>query len=171
MSDKTTRNSTTHSTTKESPSNNSNGLSSRIGVISWNKVTEAKEPIKKDLRKENINAINDSGEKISFFQQLSQRFVEQQDQITAHRRIITKWFATITAMQLAIINVLVFFAIFNSNLAVILDFMKYFVGATFLELLGGLFIIVKFVFGHETSDMLKHLTYNQPNSKDKQDNP
>ena len=47
-----------------------------------------------------------------------------------------------------------------------LDFLKYFIGATFIELLGGLLIIVKFVFSHETSDMLKHLTYVDPTSKE-----
>lgn len=42
--------------------------------------------------------------------------------------------------------------------------MKFFVGATFVELLGGLLIIVNYVFSHETSDMLKHLTYVKPPS-------
>lgn len=166
MSDKTIDNSTSSSTQTNSSSNNSKQSTSRIGIISWNKVSGVKEPIKRDSGKENVNAITESKKEPSFFEQLAQRFVKQQDQITHHRGIITIWFAAITAMQLLVINVLVFFAIFKSNANIILDFMKYFVGATFLELLGGLFIIVKFVFGHETSDMLKHLTYNQPNSKE-----
>ena len=53
-------------------------------------------------------------------------------------------------------------------MTMLLDFLKYFIGATFVELLGGLFIIVKFVFSHETSDMLKHLTYVDPQKKEKQ---
>lgn len=63
----------------------------------------------------------------------------------------------ITAVQLIIVNVLIFFAVFESkNMVALLDFLKYFVGATFLELLGGLLIIVNFVFSHETSDMIKY---------------
>ncbi len=137
----------------------------KVGITSWNSIGGSN----KIEKKETNNAVDKNNDITTFFNKLSDRFVDQQDQITDHRGIITKWFAIITAMQLLVINVLVFFAIFNSNTNVILDFMKYFVGATFLELLGGLFIIVKFVFGHETSDMLKHLTYNKPSSKDKQD--
>ena len=166
MNNNTIDRSTSYSTTTDSSTNDSNSKTSRIGITSWNIVSGVKDSIKKDSDKKDINDIAQNQEEPSFFEQLAQRFVKQQDQITHHRGIITIWFALITAMQLLIINVLVFFAIFNSNANVILDFMKYFVGATFLELLGGLFIIVKFVFGHETSDMLKHLTYNKPNSKE-----
>lgn len=137
----------------------------KLGLTSWNSIIGSNKLDKKETNKES-NAVYKDTDISEFFNKLSDRFVVQQDQITNHRGIITKWFAVITAMQLLVINVLVFFAIFNSNANIILDFMKYFVGATFLELLGGLFIIVKFVFGHETSDMLKHLTYNQPDSRE-----
>lgn len=106
--------------------------------------------------------------KDKFFADLSKRFVTQQDQIIAHRKSLLRWFAWITASQLVVINVLIFICIFGSSQAlnILLSFLKFFVGATFLELLGGLLIIVKFVFSRETYDMLTHLTHVKPSDKD-----
>ncbi len=100
----------------------------------------------------------------TFYEKLSKQFVEQQEQVKDFRKILLWWFAVITILQLIAINVVIMISIFaqldpfNS----IVDFMKFFVGATFVELLGGLIIIVKFVFNHETSDMLKHLMFIDP---------
>lgn len=138
--------------------NSSNGNKS----IKWNQAHKKIEPIEKPDRTSAPSKTDD------FFQKLSNKFVEQQDQIIQFRSNITIWFAVITALQLLVINVLIFFAIFKSQeiMPMLLDFLKYFVGATFVELLGGLFIIVKFVFSHEASDMLKHLTYVDPQKKE-----
>lgn len=78
-----------------------------------------------------------------------------------------KWFAWITGSQLFVINALIVIAVFwkSEMVNIILDFLRFFIGATFLELLGGLIIIVKFAFSHETYDMLKHLTYVEPKSQ------
>ncbi len=130
----------------------------------WNSINvvveEQKTPIKNKDEKE-------KKPEFKFFEELSKRFVDQQDQIIEHRKRLLKWFAWITASQLIVINVLIFICIFGNKeiLDVTLSFMKFFVGATFLELLGGLLIIVKFVFSHETYDMLKHLTYVEPSAK------
>lgn len=111
---------------------------------------------------------NKENPEFKFYEELSKRFVEQQDQVISQRKHLLIWFAWITASQLLVINVLIFICIFGNqeSLNVTLSFMKFFVGATFLELLGGLLIIVKFVFSHETFDMLKHLTYVEPPAKD-----
>ena len=136
-------------------------------VKSWNTVNvvieEQKTPITgKDGKGE------EKDPEFKFFDELSKRFVDQQDQIIKHRKHLLIWFAWITASQLLVINVLIFICIFGNKevLDLALSFMKFFVGATFLELLGGLLIIVKFVFSHETYDMLKHLTYVEPSAKD-----
>ena len=129
----------------------------------WNQVRKNLENIDKQDQ-------TSSNKTEDFFEKLSNKFVEQQEQIVKFRSTITVWFAIITALQLLVINILIFFAIFKSQeiMPMLLDFLKYFGGATFVELLGGLFIIVKFVFSHETSDMLKHLTYVDPQKKEKQ---
>lgn len=103
-----------------------------------------------------------------FFEKLVENFVKQQDQVVNHRNQLLKWFAWITASQLIVINVLIFICILGNEqiISTTLSFMKFFVGATFLELLGGLLIIVNYVFSHETFDMLKHLTYVEPSSKE-----
>ena len=138
---------------------NSSGNSS---TFKWNQVKKKIEPIEKPAE------ICSSNKNDDFFEKLSNKFVEQQDQIMNFRSTIGIWFASITALQLLVINVLIFFAIFMGQeiMSLLLDFLKYFIGATFIELLGGLLIIVKFVFSHETSDMLKHLTYVDPTSKE-----
>ena len=140
----------------EKPTDNKNSTK-------WNQV-------RKDLENIGKQDQTSSNKTEDFFEKLSNKFVEQQEQIVKFRSTITVWFAIITALQLLVINVLIFFAIFKSQeiMPMLLDFLKYFVGATFVELLGGLFIIVKFVFSHETSDMLKHLTYIDPRQKEKQ---
>lgn len=128
----------------------------------WNSVqSKNKQPTKQKNDKANTSKNYED-----FLEDLLDRFVNQQDQISKYRSTLTKWFAWITAIQLIIVNVLIFIAIFGSkDMIALLDFLKYFVGATFLELLGGLLIIVKYVFSHETSEMIKHLTYVDPNSK------
>lgn len=137
---------------------------------SGNKNSAKWNQVHKDLENIGNQTQTSSNKKDDFFEKLSNKFVEQQEQIVKFRSNITIWFAVITASQLIVINVLIFFAIFKSPeiMTMLLDFLKYFIGATFVELLGGLFIIVKFVFSHETSDMLKHLTYVDPQKKEKQ---
>lgn len=138
----------------------------QLSNINWNNVNDGIKKQKTAIKSKDTNRKAENA-KFEFFDELSQRFVEQQDQVIKHRKRLLKWFAWITASQLLIINVLIFICIFGNEQIIdqTLSFMKFFVGATFLELLGGLLIIVKFVFSHETSDMLKHLTYVEPPSK------
>ena len=163
---KTTNTTETYSNNSTTPANESTeqqNTSNSNHSTKWNRAHKKIEPIEKP---DQTSAPNKTDE---FFEKLSNKFVEQQDQIIKFRSTITIWFAVITALQLLVINVLIFFAIFKSQeiMPMLLDFLKYFVGATFVELLGGLFIIVKFVFSHETSDMLKHLTYVGPKTEEK----
>ena len=119
----------------------------------WNKAKKTIEPLQEITPTITRNNASD------FFGKLLSNFIAQQNQTIRLRAIITKWFAFITALQLLVVNVLIFFAIYANQevMPMLLDFLKYFVGATFVELLGGLIIIVKFIFNHETSDMIKHL--------------
>ena len=135
-------------------------------VNSWNAVNAVVDDQKAQIKGK--DGKNEEESEFKFFEELSKRFVEQQDQVIDQRKHLLIWFAWITATQLLVINVLIFFCIFGNKeiLDITLGFMKFFVGATFLELLGGLLIIVKFVFSHETFDMLKHLTYVEPPAKD-----
>ncbi len=147
---------------QEAPAKGSSSRQDRIhqGFKNWNSAQKEREPIKKKEPTPKVDSQN------KFFEDLSEQFVKQQAQISKFRSAITRWFACITAMQLVIINILVFIAIAmdRSVMSTLLEFLEYFIGATFIELLGGLFIIVKFVFSHEASDMLKHLTYKDPKS-------
>lgn len=131
--------------------------------IAWNDMnnSHAKEPIEGKNNKPTNKVPYD------LYGNLSEQFVNQQGQITTHRSTLTTWFAWITAIQLVVINALIFITVFGDKqiLPTLLDFLKFFVSATFIELLGGLFIIVRFVFSHEASDMLKHLTYVKPSSE------
>lgn len=146
--------------------NNEDVDAEQLSNINWNNVNDGIKKQKAAIKSKDTNRKAENA-KFEFFDELSQRFVEQQDQVIKHRKRLLKWFAWITASQLLIINVLIFICIFGNEQIIdqTLSFMKFFVGATFLELLGGLLIIVKFVFSHETSDMLKHLTYVEPPSK------
>lgn len=146
--------------------NNEDVDAEQLSNINWNNVNDGIKKQKTAIKSKDTNRKAENA-KFEFFDELSQRFVEQQDQVIKHRKRLLKWFAWITASQLLIINVLIFICIFGNEQIIdqTLSFMKFFVGATFLELLGGLLIIVKFVFSHETSDMLKHLTYVEPPSK------
>lgn len=96
----------------------------------------------------------------SLFKALSDEFVNEQEKLQTHRERLIQWFTIITVVQLVVVNVLVFFAFFGrqETIQTVLTFMSCFVGATFVELIGGLYIIVRYVFSHTTSDMLKHLT-------------
>ncbi len=132
---------------------------------SWNTVNAGVAGQKAQIKGKDDKNGEDS--EFKFFEELSKRFVKQQDQVIGQRKHLLIWFAWITATQLLVINVLIFICVFGNKeiLDITLSFMKFFVGATFLELLGGLLIIVKFVFSHETFDMLKHLTYVEPPAK------
>lgn len=133
----------------------------------WNNINiEIKKQKSSTKSKESKGKSKNSEE--DFFEKLAENFVKQQDQVVNHRNQLLKWFAWITASQLIIINVLIFICILGNEqiISTTLSFMKFFVGATFLELLGGLLIIVNYVFSHETFDMLKHLTYVEPSSKE-----
>ena len=127
----------------------------------WNSAKKKKEPVKKDEA--------DKSGVDKFFDTLSEQFLEQQAQIKSFRSKLTGWFTAVTVIQLVTINVLIFFIFFGDKymLDAWLDFLKYLVGATFVELLGGLLIIVRFVFSRETFDMLKHLTYVDPQKEEK----
>lgn len=133
-----------------------------------NKVRGQKEPTA-----ENPDS-DDNGQSIEdLIKKLTKSFTDQQNAIIAHRRTLLIWFACITAMQLITINVLIFICVLSKRilgdteiLSAVLDFIKYFIGATFLELMGGLLIIVKYVFSREAYDMLKHLTRVEPSEKD-----
>lgn len=136
-------------------------------ISSWNAINE-----QIDAKKEPITGYYDNTKNYDpgkyFYKDLAERFVQQQAQVINHRSSLLKWFAWITAMQLLAINVLIFLCVYANEqvLEILLDFMKFFVGATFLELMGGLLIIVNYVFGHEAYDMLKHLSHVDP-SKEK----
>lgn len=114
-----------------------------------------------------------NGNKEDLFKDLADAFTSQQTAIISHRKTLLIWFICITAMQLFVINVLIFICVFSNKilgdialLNAVLEFIKFFVGATFLELMGGLLIIVKFVFSREAYDMLKHLTHVEPPAND-----
>ena len=138
----------------------------------WNVITgsigEKKKPIDENSDKEtNDQSIEE------LIKKLTASFTSQQTAIINHRKTLLTWFAWITAIQLASINVLIFICIFSDKILAdkqILDafsrFIKYFIGATFLELMGGLLIIVKYVFSREAFDMLKHLTRVDPSEKE-----
>lgn len=133
---------------------------------SWNNINIGIKKQKTSIKSKESKGKSENSEE-DFFEKLAESFVKQQDQVINHRNRLLKWFAWITASQLVIINVLIFICILGNEqiISTTLSFMKFFVGATFLELLGGLLIIVKYVFSHETFDMLKHLTYVEPSSK------
>ena len=133
---------------------------------SWNFINFGIKKQKTSIKSKESKGKSENSEE-DFFEKLAERFVKQQDQVIKHRNRLLKWFAWITASQLVVINVLIFICILGNEqiISTTLSFMKFFVGATFLELLGGLLIIVKYVFSHETFDMLKHLTYVEPSSK------
>lgn len=133
---------------------------------SWNNINIGIKKQKTSIKSKESKGKTENSEE-DFFGKLAESFVKQQDQVINHRNRLLKWFAWITASQLVIINVLIFICILGNEqiISTTLSFMKFFVGATFLELLGGLLIIVKYVFSHETFDMLKHLTYVEPSSK------
>ena len=129
--------------------------------MNWNSMKYEKKDTK-EKSEENVPSSSDD-----FLNQLNKRFINQQDQIAKYRTILTVWFVCVTVAQLIVADVLIFIAIFVvKEMVELLDFLKYFVGATFVELLGGLLIIVKFVFSHETFDMIKHLTYVDPSAKE-----
>lgn len=129
--------------------------------MNWNSMKYEKKDTK-EKSEENVPPSSDD-----FLNQLNKRFINQQDQIAKYRTILTVWFVCVTVAQLIVADVLIFIAIFVvKEMVELLDFLKYFVGATFVELLGGLLIIVKFVFSHETFDMIKHLTYVDPSAKE-----
>lgn len=140
----------------------------------WNAAAaSSKVRSKKEPTAENPDG-DDNGQSIEdLIKKLTKSFTDQQDAITSHRRTLLIWFACITAMQLITINVLIFICVLGKRilgdaeiLNAILEFIKYFIGATFLELMGGLLIIVKYVFSREAYDMLKHLTRVEPSEKD-----
>ena len=133
---------------------------------SWNNINIGIKKQKTSIKSKESKGKSENSEE-DFFKKLAESFVDQQNQVINHRNRLLKWFAWITASQLVIINVLIFICILGNEqiISTALSFMKFFVGATFLELLGGLLIIVKYVFSHETFDMLKHLTYVEPSSK------
>lgn len=123
----------------------------------WNNVdAESAKQTVTSAHKHSVPEMSPSG----LFKALSEEFVQEQEELQTHRGRLINWFTLITVVQLLIVNVLVFIAIFGrqESTQMILNFMSYFVGATFVELIGGLYIIVKYVFSHSTSDMLKHLT-------------
>lgn len=138
----------------------------------WNAITgsigEKKKPIDENSGKEtNDQSIED------LIKKLTASFTAQQTAIINHRKTLLTWFAWITAIQLASTNVLIFICIFSDKiladkqiLDAFLGFIRYFIGATFLELMGGLLIIVKYVFSREAFDMLKHLTRVDPSEKE-----
>lgn len=98
---------------------------------------------------------------------LSSSFIEQQNSNANLRKSLTIWFILTTAIQLIVIDVIIFLGIFNFIESVALfDFLRFFISATFIELLGGLIIIVKFVFKDAIYDMLKHLTYHEPSPEE-----
>ncbi len=132
----------------------------------WNSIINGIKEQKTSIKSKESKGKSENSEE-DFFEKLADEFVKQQDQVVNHRNQLLKWFAWITASQLIVINILIFICILGNKQIIntTLSFMKYFIGATFLELLGGLLIIVKYVFSHETFDMLKHLTYVEPSSK------
>ena len=62
-----------------------------------------------------------------FYEELSKRFVNQQDQTSKHRSSLIRWFAALTLLQLVFIDAIIIIAMFyKSNIiSELLDFMKW----------------------------------------------
>lgn len=140
--------------------------------IKWNSITGSIDEKKKPIDENSIKETSDQSIE-DLIKKLTESFTAQQTEIINHRKTLLTWFAWITAIQLVSINVLIFICILGDNiladkqiLDAFLGFLKYFIGATFLELMGGLLIIVKYVFSREAFDMLKHLTRVDPSEKE-----
>lgn len=104
-----------------------------------------------------------------FLNSITQRFLEEQDLIGKHREPILKWFLNAASVQLAIVNVLLIICLvcFKEQLAVILDFFKYFIASTFIEILGGLLIIVRFLFNDNLYNIVHKIFDKSHKNKDK----
>lgn len=90
---------------------------------------------------------------------LGQKFLNEQDMIARYREPILKWFLNAAGVQLAIVNVLLLICLFGfrDQLDIILDFFKYFISFTFVEVLGGLLIIINFLFNNNLYNLFKGL--------------
>lgn len=108
-------------------------------------------------------ASNGTDSRDALVEALGKAFVIQQYQVVNQRKKLLKWFMVALAIQLVVINILVSICVCvfiwgkYSSIVPLFNFMKFFIGATFVEVLGGFFIIVKVIFSPETSDMLKDL--------------
>lgn len=70
------------------------------------------------------------------------------------------WFAIVTILQFLVINIIVIVALFfeQNKMDAVFKFSKFFIGATFAELLSGLFIIIKFVFNKDVVSLLSDIS-------------
>lgn len=141
-------------------------------IKKWNAITGSIDEKKKPIDENSSTETSDPSIE-DLIKKLTESFTAQQTEIINHRKTLLIWFAWITAIQLVCINALIFICIFSNRilankeiLDAFLNFLKYFIGATFLELMGGLLIIVKYVFSREAFDMLKHLTRVDPPGKE-----
>lgn len=154
----------------ENPETSENGTYSESAppIKNWNKanrkMSDQKEPTADNPSDEHRDQSIEE-----LIKKLAKSFSAQQDAVVNHRKTLLTWFAWITAIQLLVINILILICMLSGKilgdyqiLDAVLDFIKFFVGATFLELMGGLLIIVKYVFSREAYDMLKHLTRVEP---------
>lgn len=98
--------------------------------------------------------------RLKFYSQLSEHFINEQRGILHYKEKILKWFCITITLQLIAINFILIGVLLNLQmyLRVILDFMKYFIAGTFVELLGGLFIIIKWVYNENVYSLLDRIS-------------
>lgn len=151
--------------TIESTNNSDGDLGIKPNRLNWcGASTGQKKPVKPKKLQSNNKTFN-------FINKLSETFIKEQEKNAKHRSDLLDWFTKVTRGQLIFINFMIAITVFflRDYFEVTFDFLKFLVGATFLELLGGLLIIVNFVCTHETADMLKR-TLVPPEQEDEEEN-
>lgn len=124
-----------------SPSDNSSAISGGNGVNNDSKYLEAEALL-------------------TFYQNLTENYLSKENTDSLNRDSIIRWFTILTFMQLFFINIIIIVALTSMRdyMDIIFDFLKYFVGATFIELLGGLLIIVNWLFNHNVFKLINSIS-------------
>lgn len=111
-----------------------------------------------ETSKTNI-ALLEAEARLKLYTELSNGFLGEQEQNIEYKNILTHWFLSLTAFEIIVINIIVIYALSSSQaiMETIFNFLNVFIGATFVELLGGLFIIVRYAFNHNSFKLLDKL--------------
>lgn len=139
---------------------------------SWNALAN-NTPVTGRLKKDNENIDYEALEaeaRLKFYQDLTTRFLDEQTINSEYRDMLIKWFTIIIAFQVILIDVIVIAALHSPYIKVIFDFLNVFISATVVELLGGLFIIVHYVYNHNVYSLLETISkkiWNTPDKKKK----